>query len=136
VIHSGKRKRICHGGADRASEGLHGVGSAELGAADAGCRPGAPVSGPNGDPGRRSRGDAAQVGDVGRQTIRDWVLQFNAEGPGLSTGKPPGQAPRFEAEHQAALVRWVEDDPMPAVDGVVRWRLATLRSGCSRSSGS
>lgn len=28
-----------------------------------------------------SRSDAARVGYVGLQTIRDWVLQFNADGP-------------------------------------------------------
>ena len=28
-----------------------------------------------------SRGDAAQIGGVGLQTIRDWVLRFNAKGP-------------------------------------------------------
>jgi transposase len=71
-----------------------------------------------------SRGDASQVGDVGLQTIRDWVLQFNAEGPaGLQTNLPPGRPPRLDAEHRP-LARWVEDGPLPAVDGVVRWRLA------------
>ncbi len=29
-----------------------------------------------------SRSDAARIGDVGLQIIRDWVLRFNAEGPG------------------------------------------------------
>ncbi len=28
-----------------------------------------------------SRGDAAQIGSVGLQTVRDWVLRFNAAGP-------------------------------------------------------
>ena len=28
-----------------------------------------------------SRGDAARVGGVGLQTVRDWVLRFNAGGP-------------------------------------------------------
>ena len=28
------------------------------------------------------RGDAARIGDVGLQVIRDWMLRFNAEGPG------------------------------------------------------
>ncbi len=74
-----------------------------------------------------SRSDAARVGGVGLQTIRDWVLQFNADGPaGLLTGKPPGRSPRLKAEHRAALIQWIEDGPMPAVDGVVRWRLVDL----------
>src|SRR5271155_778136 len=74
-----------------------------------------------------SRSDAARLGGVGLQTIRDWVLQFNADGPaGLLTGKPPGRLPRLKAEHRAALIQWIEDGPMPAVDGVVRWRLMDL----------
>jgi hypothetical protein len=28
-----------------------------------------------------SRGDAARLGGVGLQTVRDWVLRFNAGGP-------------------------------------------------------
>ena len=35
-----------------------------------------------------SRGDAARIGNVGLQTIRDWMVRFNTEGPaGLITGK-------------------------------------------------
>ena len=35
-----------------------------------------------------SRGDAASVGGVDRQTLRDWVLWFNEEGPyGVIDGK-------------------------------------------------
>jgi hypothetical protein len=42
-----------------------------------------------------SRGDAARIGGVGLQTIRDWVLRFNAKGPdGLLNRKAPGQAPK------------------------------------------
>src|SRR5215468_9099775 len=38
-----------------------------------------------------SRGDAAEIGGVGLQTVRDWVLRFNAEGlAGLVNGKAPG----------------------------------------------
>lgn len=38
-----------------------------------------------------SRSDAARLADVGLQTIRDWVLRFNAEGPdGLLDGKSTG----------------------------------------------
>ena len=41
------------------------------------------------------RPDAARVGGVGLQIVRDWVLWFNAEGPdGLVNGKAPG-APRL-----------------------------------------
>ena len=74
-----------------------------------------------------SRSDAARIGGVGLQIVRDWVLWFNAEGPdGLVNGKAPG-APRLLNDHQRqALRQVVEDGPMPAVHGVVRWRLIDL----------
>ncbi len=28
-----------------------------------------------------SRGEAARIGSVGLQSVRDWVLRFNAAGP-------------------------------------------------------
>jgi hypothetical protein len=37
-----------------------------------------------------SRGKAARIGGVGLQTVRDWVLRFNAAGTGLSTARRPG----------------------------------------------
>jgi transposase len=74
-----------------------------------------------------SRGDAAEIGGVGLQTMRDWVLRFNAEGPaGLETGKAPGNRPRLGDRERAALRRMVEDGPIPAVHGVVRWRIVDL----------
>ena len=54
--------------------------------------------------GRRT--DAAKVGGVGLQVIRDWVLRFNAQGPeGLIDRKAPGAAPKLTEEHRAALAR-------------------------------
>lgn len=74
-----------------------------------------------------SRDEAAQIGGVTRQIVRDWVLRFNAEGPGaLVTRKPPGKPPLLGPAEREALATAVEDGPMPAVDGVVRWRLADL----------
>jgi transposase len=74
-----------------------------------------------------SRGEAAEIGGVGLQTVRDWVLRFNAEGPsGLATGKAPGNRPILGDRERAALRRIVEDGPLPAVHGVVRWRLVDL----------
>ena len=74
-----------------------------------------------------SRREAAKIGGVGVQTVRDWVLAFNAAGPpGLIDGKAPGNQPLLNAEQRAALQRIVEDGPNPAVDGVVRWRLIDL----------
>ena len=75
----------------------------------------------------RSRTEAAKMGGVGLQTVRDWVLTFNAEGPpGLVNGKAPGNAPLLTAAHRQALLEIVESGPIPAVHGVVRWRLIDL----------
>src|SRR5467141_206994 len=47
-----------------------------------------------------SRPDAARIGGVGVQIVRDWVVRFNAKGPdGLLTGKAPG-APSILDERQ------------------------------------
>jgi transposase len=74
-----------------------------------------------------SRGEAAEIGGVGLQTVRDWVLRFNAEGPaGLETGQAPGNRPILGDRERVALRRMVEDGPIPAVHGVVRWRIVDL----------
>lgn len=74
-----------------------------------------------------SRAEAAETGGVGRQIVRDWVERFNAEGPdGLVSRKPPGNPSKLDDAQRAALVRIVERGPIPARDGVVRWRLIDL----------
>ena len=74
-----------------------------------------------------SRAAAARVGGVGRQIVRDWVERFNAEGPdGLIDRKAPGNAPKLNDEQRAALAQIVERGPIPAIHGVVRWRLTDL----------
>ena len=74
-----------------------------------------------------TRTEAAQIGGVGLQVIRDWVLKFNAHGPdGLIDRKAPGQPPRLNDEHRAALAAILESGPIPAVHGVVRWRIVDL----------
>jgi transposase len=74
-----------------------------------------------------SRTEAAKTGGVGLQTVRDWVLAFNAEGPlGLVNGKAPGNAPLLTPAHRQGLLQIIESGPIPAVHGVVRWRLIDL----------
>ncbi len=74
-----------------------------------------------------SRGDAARIGGVGLQTVRDWVLRFNGGGPhALIDPKPPGKAPKLNAAQRRALAQVVESGPISAVHGVVRWRLVDL----------
>jgi putative transposase len=77
------------------------------------------------DGGTRTR--AARVGGVGLQTVRDWVVRFNAHGPeGLVDGKAPGNSCKLNAHQREALAALVESGPIPAVHGVVRWRVKDL----------
>jgi transposase len=74
-----------------------------------------------------SRTEAAEVGGMDRQTLRDWVIRFNAQGPaGLINIPSPGVPPKLDATHRAFLARIVEEGPIPAVHGVVRWRACDL----------
>src|SRR5215203_5646871 len=74
-----------------------------------------------------ARTEAAKIGGVGLQIIRDWVLRFNARGPdGLLDGKSPGQPSKLNNAQREAVARMIESGPIPAVHGVVRWRLIDL----------
>lgn len=74
-----------------------------------------------------SRTAAARIGGVGLQIVRDWVIRFNARGPdGLLDGKAPGPRSRLDDVQRRALVEIVERGPIPAIHGVVRWRLIDL----------
>ncbi len=74
-----------------------------------------------------SRTDAAAVGLMDRQTLRDWVHRFNAQGPeGLIDRKSTGPKARLTVEQLATLKGIVTVGPDPAHDGVVRWRCADL----------
>ena len=74
-----------------------------------------------------SRTEAARIGGVTLQIVRDWVLRFNAAGPaGLVDRKAPGQPPRLNDTHRTALAAALESGPTPAIHGVVRWRLVDL----------
>ena len=74
-----------------------------------------------------SRSDAARVGSVTLQIVRDWVMRFNARGPeGLINVKAPGGRPKLNDEQRQALAALVEKGPLPAIHGVVRWRRKDL----------
>src|SRR4051794_33068069 len=74
-----------------------------------------------------SRTKAARIGGVGLQTIRDWVVRFNARGPdGLIDGKAPGNTCKLNDSQRQAVAERVENGPTPAIHGVVRWRLKDL----------
>jgi len=73
------------------------------------------------------RSAAAALGGVGLQTVRDWVVRSNADGPaGLETGRAPGKLSLLDAHQRAALFQVVEAGPSPAIHGVVRWRIVDL----------
>lgn len=74
-----------------------------------------------------SRTDAARIGSVTLQIVRDWVLRFNDRGPtGLVNGKAPGSPSKLNGEQRRALAKIVESGPIPAIHGVVRWRRKDL----------
>ena len=74
-----------------------------------------------------TRTEAAKIGGVTLQIVRDWVLKFNALGPdGLIDRKPPGQAPRLNDTHRAGLAAIIESGPISAIHGVARWRIIDL----------
>ena len=74
-----------------------------------------------------SRGEAASLGGVTLQIIRDWVLRFNADGPdGLLDRKAPGGRPKLNGRQLQALREIVQSGPIPAIHGVVRWRRKDL----------
>ena len=88
---------------------------------------GAAAFGAGGDLRGARRTEAAKIGGVTLQIVRDWVIKFNAHGPeGLIDRKAPGQPPRLNDAHRAALAAIIESGPIPAVHGVVRWRIVDL----------
>jgi transposase len=73
------------------------------------------------------RSEAARSGCVTLQSVRDWVLRFNAQGPaGLINGKAPGRRAILSETQRATLQAIVEQGPIAAIHGVVRWRLVDL----------
>ena len=74
------------------------------------------------------RTGAAQSCGMERQTLRDWVHRYNAEGvAGLADRPRSGRPPRLSPAQLDALIEVVEAGPAVEVDGVVRWRCVDLR---------
>jgi transposase len=74
------------------------------------------------------REEAALIGGMDRQTLRDWVYRFNGQGPdGLINIKPRGRRPRLSDEQKQKLCDLVEAGPDPQKDGVTRWRCVDLK---------
>jgi len=61
-----------------------------------------------------SRADAARLGSVTVQIVRDWVVRFNRRGPdGLINGKAPGKPTLLNDDQRAALAQAIEPAPHP-----------------------
>lgn len=75
-----------------------------------------------------SRTAAARVCGMDRQTLRDWVHRYNAEGlEGLVNRHGGGLAPLLSSRQQAELKEIVLAGPDLERDGVVRWRCVDLQ---------
>ena len=84
----------------------------------------------------KDRAEAARIGGMDRQTLRDWVHRFNAEGPdGLRDLHGRGRGPRLSQAQLAELSAIVETGPDPKIDGVVRWRRMDLQAVIAKRFG-
>ena len=76
----------------------------------------------------KSRTEAATQSGMQRQTLRDWVHRYNAEGvAGLTSRVSPGPTPLLSDQQMAELKALVVEGPDCERDGVVRWRCVDLR---------
>jgi len=74
-----------------------------------------------------SRGEASALCGMDRQTLRDWVHRYNAEGlEGLCDRPHPGPKTRLTHEQEGEVAQWVRQGPNLAQHGVVRWRRIDL----------
>jgi hypothetical protein len=75
-----------------------------------------------------SRADAASIGGMDRQTLRDWVHRYNQADPdGLFDHWAAGPPSRLSDAQKAELSEIVETGPNAEVDGVARWRRVDLQ---------
>jgi transposase len=75
----------------------------------------------------KSRSEAAIACGMDRQSLRDWVHRYNAEGlKGLHNRTAPGAKPRLSAEQEREVAELVRKGPDLAEQGVVRWRRIDL----------
>ena len=73
------------------------------------------------------RGEATLFNELNLPMVRDWVLRFNAEDKrALIDRKPPVQPRLHSMTHRASLTAVIESGPIPAIHGVVRWRLCNM----------
>lgn len=74
-----------------------------------------------------SRAEAARVIGRERQSLRDAVLRYNAEGPaGLRDRPRPGRREKLDETRQEELRAWVLQGPDPEADGMSSYRLLDI----------
>src|SRR5881227_3099274 len=73
------------------------------------------------------RATAARLAGMDRQTLRDWVHRYNADGiAGLCNRPAPGRRPKLSEGQMAALKAVVLAGPDPAVEKIAWWRVVDL----------
>ena len=76
-----------------------------------------------------NRTEAARIGGMDRQTLRDWVHRFNERGPeGLKDDWVRDKPRRFNAAQRAELTSLVTTGPDRAVHGVCAGSASTSRN--------
>src|SRR3954471_6661842 len=82
------------------------------------------------------RGEAARAAGMGRQTLRDWVHRYNAEGvAGLRDRPRPGRPCALDEGRQAARRGLILRGPRLERAGCVAWRARALRELVERRFG-
>ena len=75
----------------------------------------------------KNRTEAAAVGLMDRQTLRDWVIRFNSGGPdSLINKKTPGRGSKFTVKQKSELAQIVEEGPANHAPDLIRWRRIDL----------
>jgi transposase len=85
----------------------------------------------------QSRELAARQSGMDRQTLRDWVHRYNAEGLAGLFDRPHGggAARKLTAAQESELAVWVRAGPDLETEGVVRWRRGDLGRKIARAFG-
>jgi transposase len=84
-----------------------------------------------------TRTQAAEMGGVGLQIVRDWVVRFNSDGPaGLLDRKAPGQPALLDDRHRRALAELIEQDLSPPSTASCAGGWSIWHNGSGKSSGS
>src|SRR5512144_2420976 len=74
------------------------------------------------------REEAARLAGMTGQTLRDWVLRYNAEGLGARADRPrPGRRCALDEGQRATLKALILRGPDPKREGCREWRIADLR---------